>query len=49
MLYRGNEEPIPQFDEDITEIRWVRKEDLPRFTGNTYLAITDVLKYANLL
>jgi len=40
---------VPQLDEDITEIRWVSKDDLSRFTGNTYLAILDVLKYKNLL
>ena len=49
MIYTGNEEPVPEMDEDITEIRWVRKEDLSKITGNTYLAIIDVLKYDNLL
>jgi ADP-ribose pyrophosphatase YjhB (NUDIX family) len=24
MVYNGREEPVPQFDEDIIEIRWVR-------------------------
>jgi 8-oxo-dGTP pyrophosphatase MutT (NUDIX family) len=49
MVYHGHEEPVPQFDEDITEIRWVKKADLASITGNTYLAVVDVLKYANLL
>ena len=49
MFYPGHAEPVPQLDEDITEIRWVSKDDLSRFTGNTYLAILDVLKYKNLL
>jgi hypothetical protein len=49
MYYPGHAEPVPQLDEDITEIRWVSKDDLSRFTGNTYLAILDVLKYKNLL
>lgn len=49
MLYNGNAEPVPQQDEDITEIRWVSKHDLSTITGNTYLAVLDVLKYSNLL
>jgi 8-oxo-dGTP pyrophosphatase MutT (NUDIX family) len=49
MLYQGHEEPLPQYDEDITEIRWVKKEALHDITTNTYPAITDVLQYANLL
>jgi len=49
MAYRGHEEAAPQLDEDITEIRWVKKEFLGKITGNTYLAILDVLKYHNLL
>jgi 8-oxo-dGTP pyrophosphatase MutT (NUDIX family) len=49
MVYHGHEEAVPQLDEDITEIRWVKKEALGKITGNTYLAIIDVLKYHNLL
>ena len=49
MLYSGREEPVPQWDEDITEIRWVRKEDLVDISRNTYMGIVDVLKYSNLL
>lgn len=49
MIYTGNEDPVPEMDEDITEIKWVRKEDLKSISDNTYLAIMDVLKYSNLL
>jgi 8-oxo-dGTP pyrophosphatase MutT (NUDIX family) len=49
MDYNGQKEPVPQQDEDITEIRWVDKEDLSRISGNTYLSVIDVLKYKNLL
>lgn len=49
MLYKGRQDFVPQYDEDITEIRWVSKEYLGKITGNTYLAILDVLKYQNLL
>jgi 8-oxo-dGTP pyrophosphatase MutT (NUDIX family) len=49
MNYAGNEVPIPEYEEDITEIRWVRQEELGKFTENTYPAIVDLLKYKNLL
>ncbi len=49
MVYRGRENPVPQHDEDITEIRWISKEDLGEITRNTYMGILDVLKYKNLL
>lgn len=49
MIYHGEKEPIPQLDEDITEIRWMRQEDLGSISRNTYPAILDVLKYNNLL
>jgi 8-oxo-dGTP pyrophosphatase MutT (NUDIX family) len=49
MVNHGNEEPVPQQDEDITEIKWVSKEDLGRITGNTYMSVIDVLKYKDLL
>jgi 8-oxo-dGTP pyrophosphatase MutT (NUDIX family) len=45
MVYSGSETPVPQLDEDITEIRWMRQSQLPTITGNTYPAIVDVLKY----
>jgi 8-oxo-dGTP pyrophosphatase MutT (NUDIX family) len=49
MVYRGSENPVPQRDEDITEIRWISKVDLGEITRNTYMGILDVLKYNNLL
>lgn len=49
MLYMGNDEPIPELEEDITEIKWVRKDELGSIMRNTYLAINDVFRYANLL
>jgi 8-oxo-dGTP pyrophosphatase MutT (NUDIX family) len=49
MTYHGEEEPVPQLDEDITEIRWMRQEDLGMISSKTYPAILDVLKYNNLL
>jgi 8-oxo-dGTP pyrophosphatase MutT (NUDIX family) len=49
MEFHGFEKPTPEIEEDITEIRWVNKDDLHKITDNTYLAIVDVLKYSNLL
>ena len=34
---------IPQTEEDITEIRWVKKEELYMVKANTYPAIMDLL------
>jgi 8-oxo-dGTP pyrophosphatase MutT (NUDIX family) len=49
LVYMGHEEPVPEQDEDITEIHWMHRDDLRKITGNTYLAVLDVLKYNNLL
>ena len=43
MRYNGNEKPVPQTEEDITEIRWVAITDLAEYTNNTYATIIDVL------
>lgn len=44
MKYRGNGEFTPQVSEDITEVRWVHKNDLPNYLGNTYQSIIEVFK-----
>jgi 8-oxo-dGTP pyrophosphatase MutT (NUDIX family) len=49
MLYMGDDEPVPELEEDITEIRWVRRDELRLINDNTYMAILDVFRYANLL
>jgi len=49
MYYGGHEDPLPQHDEDITEIKWFKSEDLHKLLNNTYPAIIDVLHYSNLL
>lgn len=41
------EEPFkPQIEEDISEIRWVKKEDLNKYLKNTFPAIISLLKNA---
>ena len=46
MKATGNEPLIPQTEEDITEIVWVKKEDLKKYLSNTFPAIVDILKHA---
>jgi 8-oxo-dGTP pyrophosphatase MutT (NUDIX family) len=35
---------IPQTEEDIEQVIWVNKENIPEYFGNMYLSIIDVLK-----
>ncbi len=49
MSYAGTDDPIPEMEEDITEVRWVNREDLRSVAKNTYMGVIDILKYANLL
>ncbi len=49
MLSIDKDEPVPEIEEDITEIRWMKKEQLKSIADNTYLAILDVLRYGSLL
>ncbi len=47
MNAKKSEPLIPQTEEDITDIRWVKKEDLKNYTDNTYPTILSVLKNIN--
>ena len=44
MLSKGDETFKPQVEEDITEIRWVKKEDLKNYLDHTFPTIASVLK-----
>ena len=44
MLAKKDEKLQPQVEEDITEIRWVKKEDLKNYFDNTFPTIITVLK-----
>lgn len=46
MKNSGNERLIPQTEEEISEIAWVKKEDLKQYLDNTYPTIEIVLKEA---
>jgi 8-oxo-dGTP pyrophosphatase MutT (NUDIX family) len=44
MKATGHEKLIPQTEEDITELIWVKKEDLKKYFSNTFPTIVEVLK-----
>ena len=46
MIPKGNENLIPQTEEDITETRWVKKTDLKNYLSNTFPAIAEILNHA---
>ncbi len=46
MLCKTIETLVPQVEEDITDIRWVKKQDLKNYLNNTFPAIVAVLKKA---
>lgn len=43
MKYEGNELLIPQTEEDITEVKWKRPEEVKNIIPNTYKSLTDIL------
>jgi 8-oxo-dGTP pyrophosphatase MutT (NUDIX family) len=43
MAYSQNEKLIPQEEEGITEVKWVKKEEMEPQINNTYNSIIDVL------
>lgn len=44
MKYVGNEIPVPQTEEDITEVRWVDKKEAERLIEDAYASIREVVK-----
>ncbi|MBN2214432.1 MAG: NUDIX domain-containing protein [Bacteroidales bacterium] len=49
MAYSGTRDPIPQSEEDITEIKWFQRENIREITENTYGSILDVMRYTKLI
>jgi ADP-ribose pyrophosphatase YjhB (NUDIX family) len=49
MAYSGTKNPIPQSEEDITEIRWFKSGNMNEITENTYKSIMDVMRYTKLI
>lgn len=44
MKYTGTSAPIPQAEEDIEIVKWVKVENLPNYYNNMYESIIDVLE-----
>lgn len=44
-----NGQPVPQTEEDISEVLWMDPRDISMILGNTYLSIIDILKEKKLL
>lgn len=44
MEYHGNETPVPQLEEQITDIKWVAKKDLSNYFSETFVAVRDILQ-----
>jgi 8-oxo-dGTP pyrophosphatase MutT (NUDIX family) len=44
MKYDGNEVPIPQTEEDITEVRWVNKKEAAKLIDDAYASIREIVK-----
>ncbi len=42
MLYSGTNTPIPQQEESISDVKWVKTSDIPAVIENTYLSLIDV-------
>ena len=49
MAYTGNENLTPQFEEDITEAKWLKKSDLPEVIKNTFPSIIEVMGKARVI
>jgi 8-oxo-dGTP pyrophosphatase MutT (NUDIX family) len=49
MLYTGNNKPVPQKSENITEIRWVEPGNTDFIRKDTYPSVLDVLYIRDLL
>ena len=46
MQVNGVQQLTPQTEEDITDIRWVDKKDLPRYLEKSYATIVSIFKQA---
>lgn len=49
MLYQGMDEPIPQEQEGITAVKWLKRDEFKIVTDNTFHSVLDVLRSAKLI
>lgn len=43
MKYTGNEQPVPQIEENIEEVRWFDRSDIKEVYENTYPSLLDLI------
>lgn len=48
MHVNGNQKPVPQTEEEITEAKWINTSDFAEILNNTFLSIIEVIKKATL-
>jgi len=46
MFYHGSSKPIPEFKEDITEVRWISSSGMPEIFKNTWPSLIDLFEKA---
>ncbi len=44
MKVKGRQKLVPQTEEDITEIKWVKEKELDKFLENTYANIVEIVE-----
>lgn len=44
MKVSGNQELVPQLEEDITDLKWVSKHELKEYYSNTFKNIIDIVE-----
>lgn len=44
MRFSGNEQPQPQLEEDIQEVKWVKPTAVDQYLDNTYASLIDVIQ-----
>ena len=49
MIYNGNQNPTPQIEEEITEVKWIKDDQMFEITDNTFPSIIDVFKKDGLI
>jgi 8-oxo-dGTP pyrophosphatase MutT (NUDIX family) len=45
MYYEGKEQPVPQSEEDISEVRWFRRHELSEVQQNTYASLQPLFAF----
>lgn len=49
MSYTGDQSLVPQTEEDITDVKWVKKGDLTEYLEGTYPTIIEVFRAAGII